>query len=67
MMSLHGLSRDAWYRYRGGGWDYRIVAPGFKYNLTDLASAIGLHQLDRAETLRRTASGGRWSYPERLA
>ena len=36
MMSLHGLSQDAWDRYSGGrSWDYRIVAPGFKYNLTD--------------------------------
>lgn len=54
IMSLHGLSRDAWDRYSGkGGWDYRIVAPGFKYNLTDLAAAIGLHQLERAEAMRR--------------
>ena len=33
-------------------WDYRIVAPGFKYNLTDIAAAIGLHQLERAEEMR---------------
>jgi dTDP-4-amino-4,6-dideoxygalactose transaminase len=53
MMSLHGLSRDAWDRYSGdGSWDYRIVAPGFKYNLTDIAAAIGLHQLGRAEEMR---------------
>ncbi|HZZ70840.1 MAG TPA: DegT/DnrJ/EryC1/StrS family aminotransferase [Pirellulales bacterium] len=52
MMSLHGLSRDAWGRFAGGPWDYRIVAPGFKYNLTDVAAAIGVHQLARAETLR---------------
>jgi perosamine synthetase len=52
MMSLHGLSHDAWKRYSGGSWDYRIVAPGFKYNLTDVASAIGVHQLARAEQLR---------------
>jgi perosamine synthetase len=52
LMSLHGLSRDAWDRYSGGGWDYRIVAPGFKYNLTDLAAAIGIHQLARAEQMR---------------
>lgn len=51
-MSLHGLSNDAWERYRGGGWDYRIQAPGYKYNLTDLAAAIGIHQLARAEALR---------------
>jgi dTDP-4-amino-4,6-dideoxygalactose transaminase len=54
LMSLHGLSRDAWERYSGGGsWDYKIVAPGFKYNLTDIAGAIGLGQLARAEAMRR--------------
>ena len=52
-MSLHGLSQDAWKRYSGGAaWDYRIVAPGFKYNLTDVAAAIGIHQLERAEQMR---------------
>ena len=52
-MSLHGLSRDAWGRYSAGGsWDYRIVAPGYKYNLTDVAAAIGIHQLQRAEEMR---------------
>jgi dTDP-4-amino-4,6-dideoxygalactose transaminase len=51
---LHGLSADAWSRYSGkGSWDYQIVAPGFKYNLTDIAAAIGIHQLARAEEMRR--------------
>jgi len=55
LMSLHGLSHDAWGRYSGGGsWDYQIIAPGFKYNLTDIAAAIGLHQLARAEEMRRS-------------
>lgn len=54
LMALHGLSRDAWDRYSGGKvWDYRIVAPGFKYNLTDMAAAVGIHQLERAEALRQ--------------
>lgn len=54
VMSLHGLSHDAWKRFMGGGsWDYQIIAPGFKYNLTDIASALGLHQLRRAEELRQ--------------
>ena len=54
LMSLHGLSQDAWERYSGdGSWDYRIVAPGYKYNLTDIAAAIGIHQLARAEEMRR--------------
>ena len=54
MMSLHGLSHDAWGRYSGGGsWDYRIVEAGYKYNLTDVAAAIGVHQLARAEAMRQ--------------
>lgn len=53
IMALHGLSRDAWARYSGGGsWDYQIVAPGFKYNLTDIAAAVGVQQLARAEAMR---------------
>ena len=53
LMSLHGLSLDAWDRYSGGNsWDYRIMAPGFKYNLTDIAAAIGINQLAKAEEMR---------------
>lgn len=53
-MALHGLSHDAWQRYSGGrSWDYRIVAPGFKYNLSDLQCAVGVHQLARAEAMRQ--------------
>lgn len=54
MMSLHGLSGDAWTRFSAtGSWDYQILAPGYKYNLTDVAAAIGIHQLARAEEMRR--------------
>lgn len=54
LMSLHGLSQDSWLRYsENGSWDYKIVAPGFKYNLTDIAAAIGIHQLPRAEQMRQ--------------
>jgi perosamine synthetase len=55
-LSLHGLSRDAWRRYAAGGsWAYAIEDLGYKYNLTDLAAAIGLAQLRRfdAEQARR--------------
>jgi perosamine synthetase len=53
LMSLHGLSHDAWGRYNGSGsWNYDIVAPGFKYNMTDVAAAIGIHQLARAHEMR---------------
>lgn len=54
LMSLHGLSNDAWRRFSGtGGWDYRIIRPGYKYNLTDIAAAIGIHQLSKAESMRK--------------
>jgi perosamine synthetase len=46
MMSLHGLSRQAWKRYGPqGSWFYEILEAGFKYNLTDVAAALGLAQL----------------------
>lgn len=60
--SLHGMSRDAWNRYGAkGSWFYEVVRPGFKYNLTDIAAALGLGQLRklgafqarRAEIARR--------------
>ncbi|MCP4367664.1 MAG: DegT/DnrJ/EryC1/StrS family aminotransferase [Deltaproteobacteria bacterium] len=52
IMSLHGISRDAWNRYSSeGSWYYEIMAPGFKYNLTDLAAAVGLAQLKKAESM----------------
>ncbi|HET9371601.1 MAG TPA: DegT/DnrJ/EryC1/StrS family aminotransferase, partial [Vicinamibacterales bacterium] len=44
--SLHGMTRDAWSRYqRPGRVAYDVITPGFKYNMTDLQAAIGLHQL----------------------
>jgi perosamine synthetase len=68
LMSLHGLSHDAWDRYSGGGsWDYRILTPGYKYNLTDVAAAIGIHQLARAEEMRRVRETIAHEYIERLA
>jgi len=67
-MRLHGISRDAWNRYSAAGsWYYEIEDAGFKYNLTDLAAAIGLAQLERAEELRAARERvARW-YDERLA
>jgi dTDP-4-amino-4,6-dideoxygalactose transaminase len=53
VMRLHGISRDAWKRYTASGtWFYEIEDIGFKYNLTDLAAAIGIVQLERAEDMR---------------
>ncbi len=52
-MRLHGISRDAWQRYSAAGhWYYEIEDVGFKYNMSDLSAAIGLVQLERAETNR---------------
>ncbi len=49
VMRLHGINRDAFDRFTAKvpSWYYEIVAPGFKYNLTDIAAAMGLHQLKR--------------------
>ena len=66
-MSLHGLSHEAWGRYSGGSWDYKIMAPGFKYNLTDIAASIGIHQLSRAEEMRREREKIAHLYLEELA
>jgi dTDP-4-amino-4,6-dideoxygalactose transaminase len=54
VMRLHGINRDVFDRYQGKGsnWYYEVVAPGFKYNMTDLAAGIGLHQLARAHAMR---------------
>jgi perosamine synthetase len=53
IMSLHGISKDAWKRFTAeGSWYYEIVAPGFKYNLTDIAAAMGIHQLRKADAFR---------------
>lgn len=50
VMRLHGMNRDAFDRYTSKvpAWYYEIVAPGYKYNMTDIASSLGIHQLKRA-------------------
>ena len=54
VLSLHGMSRDAWKRYeQGGSWYYEVVSPGYKYNMTDIQAALGLHQLRRLEGFQR--------------
>lgn len=54
VMRLHGIDRDAFDRYtsKKPAWYYEVVAPGFKYNLTDVASSLGIHQLRRAYEMR---------------
>ena len=50
VMRLHGINRDAFDRFtsKAPSWYYEIVAPGFKYNMTDIAASIGVHQLKKA-------------------
>ncbi|HPO90062.1 MAG TPA: DegT/DnrJ/EryC1/StrS aminotransferase family protein [Victivallales bacterium] len=50
IMSLHGISKDAWKRFTASGsWRYEIIAPGYKYNMPDIMAAIGIHQLKKAD------------------
>ena len=53
LMRLHGVSKDAWNRNSSPlpSWYYEVLAPGFKYNLTDIASSLGLVQLQRGQEL----------------
>jgi dTDP-4-amino-4,6-dideoxygalactose transaminase len=55
VMRLHGMNRDAFDRYTASApsWYYEVVAPGFKYNLTDIAAALGLQQLKKANTFQQ--------------
>ncbi|MFN8468696.1 MAG: DegT/DnrJ/EryC1/StrS family aminotransferase [Caldilineaceae bacterium] len=64
MMALHGISKDAWKRYTAeGSWYYEILAPGYKYNMTDVAAAMGIAQLRKAERMwqRRCEIAHRYS------
>ncbi len=58
VMRLHGISRDAFDRYTSNkpSWHYEVVAPGCKYNMTDVAASLGIHQLKKA-----------WAFQERRA
>lgn len=54
VVSLHGMTRDAWRRYdKGGSWYYEVVYPGFKYNMTDIQAAIGLWQLRKLDFFQK--------------
>ncbi len=64
IMALHGISRDAWKRYQAeGSWYYEVIEAGYKYNMTDIAASLGLHQLARSEWLwqRRQAIARRYN------
>ncbi len=51
ILGLHGMSKDAYKRFSDQGYKhYEVVAPGYKYNMTDLQAALGVHQLERIES-----------------
>ena len=54
LMRLHGINRDVWDRYTSEkpNWYYEVIEPGYKYNLTDIMSAMGIHQLKKANLLQ---------------
>lgn len=68
-MRLHGISRDAFDRYTSTkpSWHYEVIAPGFKYNLTDIASSIGLQQLKKAWNFQEQRQFMAERYDEELA
>ncbi len=55
VMRLHGISRDAFDRYssKTPSWYYEVVAPGFKYNMTDIAASLGIHQLKKVYAFQK--------------
>jgi dTDP-4-amino-4,6-dideoxygalactose transaminase len=69
VMRLHGISRDAFDRFtsRKPAWQYEVIAPGFKYNLTDVASAIGIHQLRRVRAMSERRRGIAQRYSDAFA
>ncbi len=69
VMRLHGISRDAFDRYTSTkpSWHYEVVAPGFKYNMTDIAASLGIHQLKKAETFQNRRAAMAACYDSGLA
>jgi dTDP-4-amino-4,6-dideoxygalactose transaminase len=67
IMRLHGIDRDVFGRYQGGGWYYEVIAPGFKYNLSDMAAALGIHQLRRVREMRDRRAAIAAAYTEAFA
>jgi dTDP-4-amino-4,6-dideoxygalactose transaminase len=66
VMRLHGIDRDAFDRYTTAkpAWAYDVIAPGFKYNMTDIAASLGIHQLAKAERFhaRRSEIAHRYNH-----
>jgi len=54
ILSLHGISKDAWKRYSSeGSWYYEILYSGYKYNMNDLQASIGIHQLKKLDQMQK--------------
>jgi UDP-4-amino-4,6-dideoxy-N-acetyl-beta-L-altrosamine transaminase len=54
ILSLHGMSKDAWKRYTAtGSWYYEVLSPGYKYNMTDIQASLGIHQLQKLEIFQK--------------
>lgn len=68
VLCLHGISKDAWNRYSDqGNWYYEVLEPGFKYNLSDIQSSIGIHQLKKIEHFTEVRARYAHIYNEILA
>lgn len=60
IMRMHGINRNAWKRYsESGSWYYEVVAPGYKYNFTDLQASLGIPQLKKVDDM--------WNARKRIA
>jgi dTDP-4-amino-4,6-dideoxygalactose transaminase len=69
VMRLHGMNRDAFDRFTAKvpSWYYEVVAPGYKYNLTDIAAAMGIHQLKKAHAFAQRRAAIAAAYSEAFA
>lgn len=69
VMRLHGINRDAFDRFTSNvpSWYYEVIAPGFKYNMTDIAASLGIHQLKKAYAFRNKRARIAQLYDEALA
>lgn len=68
-MRLHGINRDVFDRYTSDkpSWFYEVVEPGYKYNMTDIAAAIGIHQLKKAKAFQERREWMAMQYNEAFA
>ncbi|BAI60846.1 putative aminotransferase [Methanocella paludicola SANAE] len=68
VISLHGMSKNAWNRYdKNGSWYYEILYPGFKYNMTDIQASLGIQQLKKLEHMQKAREAYAKRYNEAFA